>query len=96
MWKVTADQQTKVERIFTPVGAIWLDCWPVVQKLEVVKLTPLYTFASDESKGIVNVTQDWATAVQNNRCPSFKSVGINATLKKFQILMEAMVKHVPA
>ena len=91
--------QTKVERIFTPAGAAaagWLDCGPVVKSLEAMKLSPLYSFANDESKGIVTITQEWAKSVQNNRCPSFKSVGTNAKLKKHQILMEAMLKHVPA
>jgi len=90
--------QTKVERIFTPAGvaaAGWLDCGPVVKSLEAMKLTPLYSFANDESKGIVTITQEWAKSVQNSRCPSFKSVGTNANLKKIQTLMEAMLKHVP-
>ena len=88
--------QGKVEAIFGSEVGEWLDCGPVVQKLEAVKLTPLYTFASDGSKSIVNVTQEWAKAVQNNRCPSFKSVGTNVNLKKIQTLMEAMLQHVPA
>ena len=85
----------KVQLIFTPQIGAWLDCVPVVGKLEKLKSTPMYTFADDESKGIVNIPQEWARSVQASRLPSFKSVGSNANLKKIQTLMEAMLKHVP-
>ena len=65
--------QIQVVGICTPAtkGA-WLDPAKVHHKFEETKCGGAYQFGTDEAKGVVNITAEWAKAIAGARAPVFK------------------------
>ena len=86
--------QIHVAGICTPAtkGA-WVDPAKVHHKLEETKCGGAYQFGTDEAKGAVNITAEWAKAIAGERAPVFKGARDNIFLASIQKFMENMLKY---
>ena len=86
--------QIHVVGICTPATkGSWVDPAKVHHKLEEAKCGGAYQFGTDEAKGAVNITAEWAKAIAGERAPVFKGAKDNTFLANIQKLMENMLKY---
>ena len=86
--------QEMVIATFTPATVkSWLDPAQVHHRLEGAKAGDVYRFGTDEAKGVVNITAEWAKAVAGERAPNFKGVRDNTFLASVQIQMESCLQY---